>query len=420
MSYASRVYRQRNAQSHDDKKNEPFFGKQYAVNNDHKKSGFFQAKLSVNQPGDSYEKEADAVASSVVNRSSQTPIVQQKKISGIQRLSTSMEDEKFSTNDARMKKDKDIQRSPMQTGKDLEKEKMKKVQKKDDPLKEKEKLKGAAVQKKGDPLKEKEKLKGAAVQRKPEANASANSTQVSSRLESKAGTGQKLSGKVLHEMNSSFGTDFSKVNVHTDEDSAQMNHELNAQAFTHGKDVYFGKGKFNPENTEGKFLLAHELTHVIQQNENETALVQRMLPCPPHLNENDPVPTGFKPYYGNSSWFHCGFRGILEDRKPTPSDPMNECFYDHSGVLVDTSHPYAGCRGTPDSYDSETDTWDHIFNDPGGIWEAGWDAFWESDRYFSDERAKEEMECYEECQKEPWYLKGFCIQGCSPYGSYPM
>jgi hypothetical protein len=79
MSYANRVYRQRNAHTHDEAKNEPFFKKQYAVNNDNKKSGFFQTKLSVNQPGDSYEKEADAVASTVVNRSSQIPVVQQKK-----------------------------------------------------------------------------------------------------------------------------------------------------------------------------------------------------------------------------------------------------------------------------------------------------------------------------------------------------
>ena len=214
-------------------------------------------------------------------------------------------------------------------------------------------------------------------------------------------------------MNTSFGIDFSKVNVHTDEDAAQMNHELNAQAFTHGKDVYFGKGKFNPENTEGKFLLAHELTHVIQQNADETALVQRMLPCPAHLNKTDPVPPGFKPYYGNSGWFHCGFRGILEDRKPTATDPMNECFYDRTGVLVDDSHEYAGCKGTPDYNDSETESWDHFWTDPGGIIQAGWPAFWES-RFIPDQGGAEGLkECMAECEKEPWYWKPFCESGCT-------
>ena len=57
---------------------------------------------------------------------------------------------------------------------------------------------------------------------------------------------------------------------------------------------------------------------------------------------------------------------------------MNECFYDESGTLVDASHPHADCGGTPDYYDSNEDPWDHTFNDPGGIWEAGWPAFVES------------------------------------------
>ena len=121
MSHATRIYRQRNAHSYDEAKNEPFFRKQYAANNDNKKNGFFQTKLSVNQPGDSYEKEADAVASSVVNRSSRVPAIRQKKISSIQRLSTSLEDEKLGTNDARMLKDKEIQEKPMQAEKTLKK-----------------------------------------------------------------------------------------------------------------------------------------------------------------------------------------------------------------------------------------------------------------------------------------------------------
>jgi hypothetical protein len=104
----------------------------------------------------------------------------------------------------------------------------------------------------------------------------------------------------------------------------------------------------------------------------------RMQPCPSRLADTDPVPGGWKPYYGNSSVFHCGYRGILEDRKPTPSDPMNECFYDHSGRLVDASHPDAACGGTPDYYDSETQKWGHFWDDPGGVRHAGWDAFWGS------------------------------------------
>jgi hypothetical protein len=62
-----------------------------------------------------------------------------------------------------------------------------------------------------------------------------------------------------------FGADFSGVRVHTDRESAQMNRELSAQAFTHGRDIYMGEGKYNPGSDAGKRLLAHELTHVVQQ-----------------------------------------------------------------------------------------------------------------------------------------------------------
>ena len=67
-------------------------------------------------------------------------------------------------------------------------------------------------------------------------------------------------------MESRFGADFSNVKIHTDSNSVQMNKELNAQAFTNGNDIYFNSGKFNPESSSGKHLLAHELTHVVQQN----------------------------------------------------------------------------------------------------------------------------------------------------------
>jgi hypothetical protein len=63
--------------------------------------------------------------------------------------------------------------------------------------------------------------------------------------------------------------DFSKVQIHTDNKSAQMNQELGVRAFTHGRDVYFGIGQYNPQSNEGKRLLAHELTHVVQQSGNK-------------------------------------------------------------------------------------------------------------------------------------------------------
>src|SRR5687768_18115781 len=74
---------------------------------------FFQAKLTVGDPGDQYEKEADTVANSVVRQPvSGGESIQKKKISSIQRLSTSAEDESASTDEDRMRKDKELQRKP--------------------------------------------------------------------------------------------------------------------------------------------------------------------------------------------------------------------------------------------------------------------------------------------------------------------
>lgn len=110
-----------------------------------------------------------------------------------------------------------------------------------------------------------------------------------------------------------------------------------------------------------------------------------MAPCPTTLDAGDSPPEGWRDYSGNPSVFHCGYRGILENVTPSPDRMMNECFYDETGALVDEDHPYAGCGGTPDAYDSRTDPWDHTFNDPGGIWEAGWDAFWTSRGFENDQ-----------------------------------
>lgn len=62
-----------------------------------------------------------------------------------------------------------------------------------------------------------------------------------------------------------FGHDFGNVRVHSDVVSAQSAHEINAKAFTVGPNIIFGAGQFSTKTHEGKRLLAHELTHVIQQ-----------------------------------------------------------------------------------------------------------------------------------------------------------
>lgn len=92
---------------------------------------------------------------------------------------------------------------------------------------------------------------------------------LTSQLSSKKDKGQALPKQTQMRMESGFGRDFSQVQVHTDDEAAQMNLELQSKAFTYGQNIFFGKGKFAPESVDGKRLLAHELTHVVQQSGSE-------------------------------------------------------------------------------------------------------------------------------------------------------
>jgi hypothetical protein len=91
------------------------------------------------------------------------------------------------------------------------------------------------------------------------------SSQIESRINASKGGGNRLPDEVRSYMEPRFGVDFSGVRLHTGSDAAQMNHELAAQAFTHGNDIYMGEGRFSPGTDAGRWLLAHELTHVVQQ-----------------------------------------------------------------------------------------------------------------------------------------------------------
>lgn len=279
-----------------EKKDQPFFSKTNDTETQSSKSSpFFQAKLTVGQPGDQYEKEADSVADKVVNQSNRAAPVQKKGIRGfIQRitLATPQEDEKLSTAEQRMDRDKHIQEKPEVMRMDAPEEEGA-VQKQEEEeaaqpkliqreaqeeeavqKQEEEEVQTKLIQRQGEEeeavqKQEEEEVvqtqEEEEVQTKAEGGGGVASPQLSNRIKSAAGKGKPLPKQTRAEMESSFGVDFSEVNIHTDQNSVEMNQQLGAQAFTHGKDVYFNAGKFNPENSGGKHLLAHELTHVVQQ-----------------------------------------------------------------------------------------------------------------------------------------------------------
>jgi hypothetical protein len=262
MSYHSRVYRQRNANAPDVLKKKAFFsGKDM-----HEKD---QANTPEKDPSqDPLEREADHVANSVVDPTASVPAVDGPPASGVQKLATPKEDERTSTNDERMKEDKDIQEKPIQRMESENKEE-EKIQKQN-AGKEDDKLDDDQVQKKeeGEPEKE-EKESTTPVQPKHNTTAESAAQVRTKYLNDTKGKGSMLPKDILDEMNTKFAYDFKNVRIHDDSDAHKMSQELNAQAFTSGNDIYFNEGKYDPSTAEGKRLLAHELTHVIQQKGDE-------------------------------------------------------------------------------------------------------------------------------------------------------
>jgi hypothetical protein len=165
---------------------------------------FLQPKLTINQPNDIYEQEADAVAKKVMRMpdSKTAPLFFQPK---------------------------QIQLTPLQR-------------------------KCAACE-------EDEK-----VQMKEESNTSSGMTAPSSVNSVINSLGQKLDAGTRGFMESRFGYDFGNVQIHNDSSAHQSSSEINALAYTHGNHVVFGEGQYRPNTNSGKQLMAHELVHVVQQS----------------------------------------------------------------------------------------------------------------------------------------------------------
>ena len=99
--------------------------------------------------------------------------------------------------------------------------------------------------------------------------------EVETNISAMHGSGQPLDTGVRAFMEPRFGHDFSNVRVHTDARAASTAAAVNALAFTVGQDVVFGAGQYHPGTDAGKRLLAHELTHVVQQGGSNSSLLGR-------------------------------------------------------------------------------------------------------------------------------------------------
>lgn len=112
-------------------------------------------------------------------------------------------------------------------------------------------------------------------------------TDVHNRIQSLKGGGKPLPASTRAFFEPRFGRNFSDVRIHTGLAASDTAKTINAEAFTMGKDVVFGQGRYSPHTGNGKNLLAHELTHVIQQDKTGTnpLPIQRKIVVNPGVTE---------------------------------------------------------------------------------------------------------------------------------------
>lgn len=91
-----------------------------------------------------------------------------------------------------------------------------------------------------------------------------------------AGAGEPLPARIADGAERAYGSSVSDVRVHTDSGAATSANRLGAEAFTRGTDVYFASGKYDPESEHGRFVLMHEVAHVVQGRGAEPATQARL------------------------------------------------------------------------------------------------------------------------------------------------
>ncbi len=222
----------------------PFFG----GGKEHQSTPFFQgpniqAKLTVGSPGDKYEQQADHVASKVVKGES----IQRQEEMKVRRqeeeeMQTKLQRQEEEEAQTKLQKQSEAEEEEMQTK--LQKQEEEEMQTK--------------LQRQGE---EEEPIQAKEVQRKEAGVSSGMETMI----DSQKGSGFPLPDKVREDLERKMNASFKHVRIHNDNIADQLCEDLNALAFTVGNDVFFRRGQYQPDSSAGKELLAHELTHVIQQ-----------------------------------------------------------------------------------------------------------------------------------------------------------
>ncbi|WP_254565430.1 DUF4157 domain-containing protein [Oscillatoria sp. HE19RPO] len=126
---------------------------------------------------------------------------------------------------------------------------------------------------------------GLTLQRQKATEAGEASPDLESSISQAKSGGMPLGEPIRRQMEGAFGANFSGVKVHTDNTADTLNRSLSARAFTTGNNIFFKRGEYNPGSSSGKELLAHELTHTLQQGavQRQTSFPQ---PAPVNTLQN--------------------------------------------------------------------------------------------------------------------------------------
>ena len=265
-----------------------------------------QTRLQMGCPGDRFELEADRVADRVVEgkpaRHGQpglaagiTPLTQRaaqdkKEVQAQaedkeEQVQARIEEEEEEEVQAKAEEEKDIQ--PRSKEKEEENVQAQAEEEKDiqprSKEKEEENVQAQAeeekdIQPKPGKQGEEDKVQARAEEEEEPLQARASqpeglsaSDDVARQVRAARGLGNPLPGAVREKMAAQFGADFSGIRIHTDAAAVLLANALKAQAFTRGNDIFFNEGKFAPSSRAGEHLLAHELTHTVQQGAVEAA-----------------------------------------------------------------------------------------------------------------------------------------------------
>jgi len=246
----------------------PFFasvGKIQSKENPHSRG------VRVSSPGEKSEKQADEVADSVMRSSTQRKLIQrqaekeEEPATKIQRQAE--KEEEPATKIQRQAEKEEESATKMQRQTEKEEEPVTKIQRQAEEEEEPAtKIQRQAEKEHTYAKASADKDKQTNENRKFKSDASA--TRLENMIKETKGLGTALPDDIRSEMEMKFKADFSQVRIHTGPRAEMMTNMLHAQAFTHGYDIYFNTGQYQPRSSSGKHLLAHELTHVVQQKGN--------------------------------------------------------------------------------------------------------------------------------------------------------